>query len=166
VRLPADLFAVGHAAWALGQGNCADCEYAGKLYELLARPRHAIKSFNKAKLHDRAARLLLKTNLPAEAAAEFTISLSNLKAETNKQVERAREYVDELAECAPGGLSHAVKMAMDFMGKQGYEKALDLLTAADRDGKFGGKAAVAGLRSFLGYLKWRSTRLKCDTLSK
>jgi hypothetical protein len=82
-----------------------------------------------------------------EAAAEFKITLGKLGP--TEQLDMAREFVDKLAVCVPGGLSQAVEMAITYMtkGNQGYIKVLELLTAAETEGKYGGSAEVARIKS-------------------
>jgi|AntAceMinimDraft_5_1070358.scaffolds.fasta_scaffold07313_1 tetratricopeptide (TPR) repeat protein len=116
---------------------------------MLARPRPAIKCYQKAGLHDRAAKLLLVDRRPLEASNEFKISLGKLGADPAEQAERAGEYVDLMAVCVPGGLAQAVEMAITYMTREnkGYVKALELLTGAEMEGKYGGKAELARSKS-------------------
>ena len=145
---PADIQAVQLAAQALSQGDSTDNKYAGRLFESVARTRHAIKCYKAAGMQERAGHLLVAERRPAEAAEMFKIALGRI-ANATEQAETAAKFVDELAVCVPGGLAQAVEMAITFMGKgnQGYIKAMELLTAAETEGKYGGKAEVARSKS-------------------
>ena len=94
------------------------------------------------------ARGLVSAHRPAEAEQEFQHILMDhyrYKLSRKECFPLGEIFVDALAEGLPGGLSLAVDMAMlsQVMGQQAYEKAYTLLTAAERDGMFGGAAAAA-----------------------